>query len=58
MNPKYILITEDTHYFNLDYNITQGMYRPLYIDKYVDKNYILDDDELLGYKKYRSIPRE
>ena len=45
MNPKYILITEDTHYFNLDYNITQGMYRPLYIDKYVDKNYILDDDE-------------
>ena len=44
MQPKYILITEDTHYFNLDYNIYVGMYRPLYIDKYLENNYILEDD--------------
>ena len=45
MQPKYILITEDTHYFNLDYNILQGMYRPLYIDKYLVSNYILENVE-------------
>ena len=45
MQPKYILITEDTHYLNLDYNIIQGMYRPLYVDKYIDNTYSLIHDE-------------
>jgi hypothetical protein len=44
MRPKYMLITEDTHYFNLDYNILEGMYRPLYIDKYLISNYNLIDE--------------
>jgi hypothetical protein len=44
MRPKYMLITEDTHYFNLDYNILEGMYRPLYIDKYLISNYNLVDE--------------
>lgn len=45
MKPKYILITEDTHYFNLQYNILQGMYRPLYIDMYINDRYILEEVE-------------
>jgi hypothetical protein len=44
INPKYILITEDTHYMNLNYDIMHGMYRPLYIDKYIHKNYMLQDE--------------
>lgn len=45
MRPRYILITEDTHYLNFDYNIIIGMYRPLYVDKYIDNVYDLEDDE-------------
>jgi len=44
INPKYILITEDTHYMNLNYDIIQGMYRPLYIDKYIDKDYRIESE--------------
>jgi|688.fasta_scaffold239657_3 hypothetical protein len=43
MQPQYILITEDTHYLNLNYNIIPGMYRPLYVDKYLNNMYNLED---------------
>lgn len=45
MKPKYILITEDTHYFNLQYDILNGMYRPLYIDMYITNGYNLAEVE-------------
>ena len=43
LQPKYMLITEDTHYMNIQYDIKDGMYRPINITNYINNMKLIDE---------------